>query len=385
MLCLWAIFLPLNTYLSVDKSINFTLNWSDKTTDQLRETRENKIFSPASTAFILQMCFMYMFSVIYKTSPIWQTEGTAIYYALSLDQLVLPPGKFLLGFPELLKILTFSVLRLEFFGPILLFVPVFTLQIRTLIVFIFIIFHIGMGLTLGLGIFPLICSAGWLALLPGWFWDKLAALPKLNELYKKMAEKFRQLVLKFPDYLKYQPREFKITKIEHIIVLLFLLTAFLWNMNNVNNIKYRFPRSLEWIALTFRIDQRWDMFSPYPLVNDGWYVIPGELKSGAVVDLFKDGAPVSWEKPEKVRALYHGERWRKYFEFSRNHDDLLYYGSYLCRKWNETHFDSGQLDNFEIFFMEERTLPDYRTEPINKKSIWKHYCFKIPEKKSKVR
>jgi hypothetical protein len=37
-------------------------------------------------------------------------------------------------------------------------------------------------------------------------------------------------------------------------------------------------------------------------------VIPGKLKNGAEVDLFRGGSPVSWEKPDVVSAEYPDHR-----------------------------------------------------------------------------
>ena len=38
----------------------------------------------------------------------------------------------------------------------------------------------------------------------------------------------------------------------------------------------------------------------------------GEVGDGTEVDLFNDGAPVTWEKPALVSATYKDDRWRKY-------------------------------------------------------------------------
>ncbi|NEP04397.1 MAG: hypothetical protein F6K25_14030 [Okeania sp. SIO2G4] len=58
---------------------------------------------------------------------------------------------------------------------------------------------------------------------------------------------------------------------------------------------------------------------------------------------------------------------------------LQNYAKYLCRDWNCKYKGEEQLDNFEIFFMSEKTLPNYQTPEVKKVSIHKHYCFKKPE------
>jgi hypothetical protein len=125
------------------------------------------------------------------------------------------------------------------------------------------------------------------------------------------------------------------------------------------------------------------MFSPYPLKDDGWYVIPGQLADGTEVDVLKGGGPVSWDKPKDVAGMYKTERWRKYMmylSFNEYADYRLYYGRFLCRRWNEKHKDQPDklLKTFQIYFMLETTLPDYQKPEIKKIPLWNHYCFEMP-------
>ena len=122
------------------------------------------------------------------------------------------------------------------------------------------------------------------------------------------------------------------------------------------------------------LDQRWGMFSPFPLNNDGWFVIVGKLKNNKVVDIYKDGQEVSWSKPDNIRNTYKGERWRKFLE-NRTNDTLLYYGKYLCIDWNTKHKGEEQLMTFETFYMSQKTLINNQNSPVIKKSIWNHQCF----------
>jgi len=67
-------------------------------------------------------------------------------------------------------------------------------------------------------------------------------------------------------------------------------------------------------------------------------------------------------------------------------DQRLYYGRYLCRDWNSKHHvELEKLQTFQIYFMKETTLPDYKTPKIEKVLLWSHDCFKKdePEKTKK--
>jgi hypothetical protein len=131
------------------------------------------------------------------------------------------------------------------------------------------------------------------------------------------------------------------------------------------------------------LDQYWGMFAPSPRKEDGWYVIPGELRDGRNVDLMpvtRDDYGmhrISYDKPQDVPATYKNEHWRKYLEniYNQDHaDQRLYFGQYICRQWNAHHAGSDTLETFHIVYMLEMTLPDYRQSPLRKVNLWNHTC-----------
>lgn len=156
----WSIFLPLGAHYSVDRALNSS-----------SRTLPKSIITPATVALTLQVCFVYWFTWALKSDPVWHTEGSAVYYALNLDYLVTPIGKFLLNFPSLLVFLTFVTLWFELLGPFLLFIPFRTDLFRFLAVVLFIGLHIGFGSGLLIGLFPYVSAVAWLAFLPGGFWQ----------------------------------------------------------------------------------------------------------------------------------------------------------------------------------------------------------------------
>jgi hypothetical protein len=163
MLLFWGIFLPLGACFSVDAA---------RSADHPAPRR---VLSPGTVAYILQLCIVYWFAAAWKWAPEWRTEGTAVYLALEVDSFTTRFGLFLLQFPELLRYLTYSSLYLETLGPVLLFLPFAVGLQRMLAIAAFTMFHIGLALTLDLGNFPWVCMAGWVALLPSSFWDKVQA------------------------------------------------------------------------------------------------------------------------------------------------------------------------------------------------------------------
>jgi hypothetical protein len=158
----WAMFLPLGARYSFDAV-------------RTAPPRSVTVFSAASVAFLLQLCMLYWFAAALKRGDEWHREGTAIWYSLNVDEFTTRFGRFLLQLPALLRVFTRVTILLEWYGPFLLFVPYGTAAIRLVLIPVFILFHLGLGLSLELGNFPVVCCAGWLALLPGLFWDRLAA------------------------------------------------------------------------------------------------------------------------------------------------------------------------------------------------------------------
>ncbi len=151
----------------------------------------------------------------------------------------------------------------------------------------------------------------------------------------------------------------------------------LWNLSTLKDPDITFTSSTDWVARIPRLDQNWKMFAPTPLLDDGWYVVPGKLKNGREVDAFgRREGPVTWEKPELGSVLYENERWRKYLMNlwkNEHRENWLYYGKYLCRSWNQNRVGDEQLGSFEIVFMLER-FKDGVKAPARKVSLAKHKC-----------
>ena len=112
----WAMFLPLGASYSLESALN-------SSPDPLPK----RVVSGATFAYMVQLCFIYIWSAAFKTkSPIWFPDGDAVYYALHFDQYATPFGLGLLNLPlGLQKAMTFGALFLEWFGALLIFIPVY--------------------------------------------------------------------------------------------------------------------------------------------------------------------------------------------------------------------------------------------------------------------
>jgi hypothetical protein len=324
---------------------------------------------------------VYWFAAALKSDPVWRHDGTALYYALNIDQTVTRAGRFLLGFPRLLTFLTFATLWLEALGPLLLFCPVFTGPLRLGVVVLFVLFHlVGLNLFMTLGPFPYVCAVAWLVFLPGWFWDRLAAwfpgsLARVRQLGQGLAR--RVTAPGTPDGWEAVPPGLHPSYLERTLVTFLLAYVLCWNIRtlNFNRISRYFPPQMNCLGFTLGLDQMWNMYAPFPLKEDGWYVVEGTRVDGTRVDVLHGGGPVRWEKPELVSECFPNERWRKYLLnlwYAGNAAHRPYYADYLLRDWNDRHAGKERMESLEIYFMLEVTLPDYQVPRPQKVLLCKH-------------
>ena len=151
--------------------------------------------------------------------------------------------------------------------------------------------------------------------------------------------------------------EFKIkTRYLIPIVVLLMVYVFFWNLRTFKDAKISMSPKLNFIARIFRIDQKWSMFAPKPFSYDGWFVIQGELNSGEIVDVFREGTDFSWEKPMHQYSDYKTYRWRKYMRnlIRRSKEkDRIYYLHYLCNTWNNGNNNSEKLKHIKMYYVKD--------------------------------
>jgi predicted DCC family thiol-disulfide oxidoreductase YuxK len=158
-LVLWCVFLPIGARFSVDAALN-------------REgPRSDAHFSMGSMALLLQAASVYFFTALLKSDPVWIPDGTAVYFALNNDSIVTWFGEWLRQSETLMQLLTYFVWILEIATPLLLFSPVFHLQLRLTGLILMLTMHIGFLASMHIALFPFISITSLLAFTPGAVWD----------------------------------------------------------------------------------------------------------------------------------------------------------------------------------------------------------------------
>jgi hypothetical protein len=324
--------------------------------------------SAATVAYIVQLALLYWCTAILKSGREWTHEGTALYYALSLDQLLLPGGRLLYPHPDLLRFLTFATWYIELLLPFALFIPFRVVWWRFLVVGVLTGFHIGISLTLFVGIFFIINFVSLLGLLPP------VALTWLERRLTRPATWARQWPARLPAWqLPWQiriertqatlPASRRLARtIRETVVFATLGYICWWNIDDVTKPGRWMSEPTRWFGYLFRIDQHWGMFAPTVFKDDGWFILEGTTKNGQVLDLNRKGKPLNYAKPKAVVKLFKNDRWRKYSEnyiFINNSWMRPYYCNYLLRIWHQNP-QHPPLTHLTIIYMKEVSLPDYK-------------------------
>jgi hypothetical protein len=376
MLLFWGMFLPWGKFYSYD-AIK-----SDKP-----ELQTTTYFSAATGAYVMQIFLVYFSSALLKSSPEWTTEGTALYYALSLDQILMPVGELIYPYPELLKFLTHVTWYTELLLPFLLLIPFYNHVWRLVVVAVLFMFHIGISLTLFVGLFYLINIASISGLLPPKAMD-WAEKRLLSSFRRPLTGQFQRIFKGFRSPAQLQV-QFSMQKpmlskpqlryLREGFVSFILLYCIWWNLSGATSRVPVMPQSTTWLGSLLRVDQRWGMFAPAVFKDDGWYVMEGHTPKGHLIDLNREGKEADYAKPASVMSMFKNDRWRKYSEnYLFVHYAFLrpYYCNYLMRRWNEAN-PTNPVQELQVVYMKEYTLPDY--QPVEPQREVLCTCANLPE------
>jgi len=303
-----AIWLPLGASFSLDAK-------------RRAPSPPSQVSGVACLAATVQLALVYLVGVAHKSGQTWR-EGTAVYYALQLDDYATPAGRWIGAHPAWSPALTYGTLLVELVAPLLLFVPWRREGSRLFAVGSAFVLHAGMLATMRLDLFPWIMFACWALFLPPRFWDtclrRTALITEIGEAHDR----------------RWGP------------VLAACIAAIVaWNVGELADAP---PPALGAVLRPLGLTQRWSMFSPDPTRDDGWTVAQARRADGTVVDpLNGDTAP--GERPRAPRDL----RWRTYLAIvSRDTSGRVTSGllGWLCAR-------DPSAEEVTLVFESETTMP----------------------------
>lgn len=362
----WMLFLPWGQCWSMDAKRGRTdIRWW--TAQAGPEGKGVRGIAPL--AVLLQVSMLYWFAALPKTHPSWVGDYSAINIALHLDHLVKPFGiTFRETFKSYLPTLTYLVFHWEFWGPFLLWFPLDKGQVRIFAILVFEAMHLGFEACFQIGLFPFYCMAVLFVLLPGWFWERPFAW--LNrELDKQLGASG---ALPLADRSR---RRF----VREGVCAFFMVYVMCWNFGNE---QFRpslwLPDSWDWIGYTLRLDQRWNMFSPSPPYQDGWWVVVGKRGTGEEVNMLDPGAPISFDKPKDIAGSYLTQRRRRWMMELRSTESKILMAStcrYLCSLMNPPQRSLNEVRTVTMYYMLEITGVDGSEWPPQKLTMYEYDNF----------
>lgn len=468
MLLFWGMFVPWGAKYSID-SIRYGFN-------RLNDHLPQKAFHIGTVGFSLQVLYVYLFTALFKNGPEWHSEGTAVYFALSIDELASRFNYLGRMLPmNVLKGLNWSVLAYEWIGPILVAWP--NWRVRMFALTGFILLQVGFNVFLVLGLFPVFSTLAIFVFIPSEFWDRLERkfiterirnlsiyydpscgfcqhmviamnrfllfdgarliaadqddtvhdtlrkenswvvvdsagntalrshalvmllthsplfwpFAKLLGLFTSALDNiYRWLAKNRPEWPSFSPfpngivsrYSVSISLPATVVAVWCLLYITLFNVHRYDVERIPVPENLRWVSGLFKVDQNWAMFAPAPYRADGWYLIPAELRNGDTLDLFLDGAPINWSRPERTASNFRNTRWSKYLRTIRKGKYLgarKYYLRWLWKNWDDRNPAERRLKRFTMYFMLENNLLNWETEPPRKVTLWHQECLKNSE------
>ena len=251
-----------------------------------------------------------------------------------------------------MRLITWTVLVLEVMIPLLILFPSRFGTTRWIAFVLICILHIGIGVTLYVGLFFIIGIVCAIGMLPA------STMDFFESRFKS---------LQVPVYRAVPPRG--VTK--HVVgafCMIVIIFEIIVNAGTVRSFSYELRRELWYPVNALRLDQHWGMFSPSVLKKDGWYVLHGVDSAGNAWDLRHNKSQIDYTKPAHIVSLYKSDRWRKLAENLQN-DNFTFlrplYASYILRTWNAEHPEK-KLSTLNLYFMEKENLPGYRSTEIKK-------------------
>jgi len=393
----WALFLPLGSVFSLDRKQGRT------------KPLEGHVVSVGTVAVLLQLAAFYVFAGILKHHhDVWM-RGDALWVFTNIEEYTRGFGLLLRDYPGLCKVLTYCTLALEVGGPIFLFFPWFTGPIRTVTVFLFAGFHLGIQLTVYIGIFEVLSIVCVCLFLPAWFWDRLSLFLPGAWVAPRDALRTRLLHCgSAPSPVAGPPSlgQRVGSRFGQVFCGTALILMLFGNWNNPREKPFKLPSLIEDYGKQLALQQNWNIFSDIENTFYGWFLVLGQLEDGRIVNVLEDRGFDGVSRPAHFARSFPNHNTRRFWRLmSRTPNAWLrvYVGSYLVDEWNRTHADKlkriaayhvgnepgrgeGHQRLVPLFHyptepIDPRTLPQQERADFNaKREAWKRTLLGVPQR-----
>lgn len=315
LLLFWSMFLPLGA------------RWSaDARRDPALRAMPNTLLAWPGAALLLQVAFVYLFTAVLKFTGVTWRDGSAFGVVLQNRFYLRSLGTALPATPGISAAVTYATLVLESVGPLLLVSPWSRGPVRMALVLAFVAFHLAIELTMQVVILSWASCAAWLAVVPGWAWDRGRAAPAA-------------LPPPRPPTTAARLRDAAVGA-SLVVVLLINLCQLPWSWARW----FTPPGPVLLAARVLDLVQRWTLFAPNPRPEYWWWVLAGTTDAGERIDVLRGGRPVRYDEPALVSAEFPSRRWLAW-SMNLAAPEAEHVGRlgplarYAARRWNAAHPD----------------------------------------------
>ncbi|MEZ4815330.1 MAG: hypothetical protein R3A80_09025 [Bdellovibrionota bacterium] len=248
-----------------------------------------------------------------------------------------------------LKMGTIATWILELLAPVgLLFLR--SEKLKTYIIYILIVFHITLLVTLSLGVFQYKMIACLVLLLPSFFW---------NFLKNKNVKKHVNL---------------NIRETSQFICLTLVFLILFQNLTTLDLTKRLFRGNI-FIGYVLRatsflgLENNWNMFAPYPVAENGWYEV--KVTDNNNIEHWlplssQSELSLKGQKPKSVKDHYGDQRWKFFFFYLHRPPFKFTYNSvasYYCRLAKKNL--SMEINHVEILYHFTKIIPGNEEKSLN--------------------
>lgn len=348
----WLMFLPLNARWSLD-----SLLAKEGAGGGVVFPRNRYVALPG-VALMAQTIFVYVFTVLLKSGEMWST-GDVVHYVVRNLGLIKEPAVWFQQFEGLLVPLSRVVFHWEWFGLVLLVCPFANWITRSVAVVGYMVLHVSFGFMLDIAIFAPVSILGWVALIPGEWWN--LKIPVVSRL--ALGDRLKELGTSFPIL--------RVGKVMRPGVKASIATGvamtlvFAWNLRGLpqSPVKEWIPKPVVNGMYLVKLRQKWGMFAPNPSRYSQWYALEAQLANGDSVDLFYPGQAFSLRRPEVFTDRLPSRRWGKFMSnlkksrYARLREGYI---DYFVDRWNDAVGPSSKIEKASLLWIRERIGEDGR-------------------------
>ncbi len=308
-----------------------------------RDAGSDPVFSAAGVTALLFLVVIYSSNAVLRyRGELWM-NGDAVRVVFELETLTVLLGPYLAELPAVLVAINWAWVAMLTAAPLLIFLGGW---LRALFAASFVAAHVGMALTLRLGVFPVVVIAALLLYFPPVFWDRLEAVVP-TESVGSFAARFtggRRVGISDSVFTH-------ITRAAGVVAVVVLLVVVLWQGAALGYIDVP-----DGDTDANPEEYAWKMFAPEPLQWEGWYVVPVGRADGDRVDGFHGGS-VETDPPPDLADAYPTTHWDRYLSETRYSSEVQRraLADYFCGTVEEA-------ETVELVYFERDTVLDGEAE-----------------------